>query len=274
MKSEEQRFRSYMPAAVRIQRLFWAGLRLEIGDVTLLVDAVSQGDAWGPEVEEAVRDTVVPVELGTRRCYAVVTHGHNDHFDRPLLTSLVPGRGWVVSQAGVQAVASTPGLPVRNVAMHEPFIVSRDGGEFVVWPVPAVDGLGDPQVSWMIDAAGTRILHCGDTMWHANWWDWARIYGPIDIVFLPINGVQFELGRYASLDGFAASLRPEEAAAAAFHLGAGLAIPMHYGIPDSEGYLQAEDAEARFLRKASELGVETRLVPPGEWLDDSAVVVR
>ena len=43
-------------------------------------------------------------------------------------------------------------------------------GPFTITAVPAVDGFGDPQVSWVIAAAGRRILHAGDTLFHGSWW--------------------------------------------------------------------------------------------------------
>lgn len=39
-------------------------------------------------------------------------------------------------------------------------------GPFTVTAVPALDGLGDPQVSWVVEADGKRLLHGGDTAFH------------------------------------------------------------------------------------------------------------
>ena len=52
----------------------------------------------------------------------------------------------------------------------------------------ASDGFGSPQVSWLIEADGERVIHGGDTLWHGAWWDVALAHGPIDIACLPANG--------------------------------------------------------------------------------------
>jgi len=46
-----------------------------------------------------------------------------------------------------------------------------DLGPFSVIALPASDGLGSPQVSWLIEADGKRVIHCGDTLRHGAWWD-------------------------------------------------------------------------------------------------------
>jgi hypothetical protein len=37
--------------------------------------------------------------------------------------------------------------------------------------VPAVDGFGAYQVSWVVMAGSHKAIHCGDTMNHGYWWD-------------------------------------------------------------------------------------------------------
>jgi L-ascorbate metabolism protein UlaG (beta-lactamase superfamily) len=144
-------------------------------------------------------------------------------------------------------------------------MLPRGTAAFAAISVPAVDGLGHPQVSWVIDAGGKRVFHGGDTAWHGYWWDISRAYGPFDLVLLPINGFRQVQGRYTDT-GVPMSLTPEQAAAAAHVLRARLAVPIHYG-GSSPGYFEEPDASARFLAAARAKGVSARIVESGAWLD-------
>lgn len=155
---------------------------------------------------------------------------------------------------------------VQAVRMHEPVLLSRGGGEFVARCVPAADGLGSPQVAWIIDGGGRRIIHCGDTAWHGGWWDIARSYGPFDAAFLPINGFRQTSGRFSDVSE-PMSLLPEQAARAARILGARLAAPIHYGANSSESYVEERDALRRFQAECARLAVPVRAVAPGESFD-------
>jgi L-ascorbate metabolism protein UlaG (beta-lactamase superfamily) len=60
---------------------------------------------------------------------------------------------------------------------------------------------------------------------------------------------------------------PRQAAVAARLLGARLAVPIHYGpLHEAPNYVQAEDPGGNFERAADELGVEARVLRPGERL--------
>ena len=63
-------------SSLSVERLTWAGIKLVADDTTVLVDAVGT-DLWDGDAPEGF----VPVEMTTRRKYALVTHAHNDHLD-------------------------------------------------------------------------------------------------------------------------------------------------------------------------------------------------
>ena len=102
-------------------------------------------------------------------------------------------------------------------------------GPFTITALPAVDGLGDPQVSWLVEADGQRILHLGDTIFHGYWWRMARRHGPFDLVLAPINGAVVDFPHLQPPSPLAAAMEPEQAALAGELLGARTLIPMHYG---------------------------------------------
>ena len=89
--------------------------------------------------------------------------------------------------------------------------------------------------------------------------------GPIDLALLPVNGPVVDLPHRQPPNPFVSAMDPRQAAIAAQLLRAGLAVPMHY---DTFGrapiYVQTERPAERFAEAASELGVATAIVEPGE----------
>ena len=250
---------------MKIQRLIWAGLKIECGDTTALVDAVTHFGGW----DEATQGPVTSVEIHTSHCAALITHGHDDHYDRRAVQQAVGDSGLLVCEEGTAISVSNAPFTVWKVRLYEPVLlpwtVSRPV-DLVAFAVPAADGFAASQVSWVIDGGGKRIIHCGDTAWHSHWWNIARAYGPFDAAFLPINGVTYDRGRLTG-SRVPFTLTPDQAATAAHLLRARLAIPIHYETFTDDHYIEYPKAEATFLKEAKTRGVETRLVEPGAWLE-------
>jgi L-ascorbate metabolism protein UlaG (beta-lactamase superfamily) len=136
---------------------------------------------------------------------------------------------------------------------------TTEAGPFRVTALPAVDGTGDPQVSWLIEVDGKRVLHLGDTMWHGWWWRISERYGPPDVVLAPINGPRLSFPHRQPASPLAGALDPEQAALAGDLLRAGRLIPIHYGGYDAPGvYEPADDPLARL---AAATGRATPLTP-------------
>jgi L-ascorbate metabolism protein UlaG (beta-lactamase superfamily) len=131
--------------------------------------------------------------------------------------------------------------------------------------MPAVDGLGDPQVSWLVEADGRRALHLGDTVFHGYWWRMVRRHGPFDVVFAPINGAAVDFPHLQPPSPLAAAMEPEQAALAGELLGAGTVVPIHYdGFEIDPWYRPVSDASARFAAAATGRPYEARVLEPGE----------
>jgi L-ascorbate metabolism protein UlaG (beta-lactamase superfamily) len=242
---------------LNLTRLAWAGVRLELSGVTLFIDAITpdpQSGQPGP-----------PLTPGGPRTYALVTHHHEDHCDLKALAALLGDSGYLVCFEESARYIDTRSVRTRPVRLYEPVFLSRSGGEFAAFAVPAVDGLGAPQVSWVVDAGGKRLIHCGDTLWHGYWWDIARAYGPFDAALLPVNGFRNPQGRFNDT-GIPMGMGPEQAAAAAQVLRARIAIPIHYGISGDPNYLEEAHAVARFADAAGKKGVTVKAIKPGEQL--------
>jgi L-ascorbate metabolism protein UlaG (beta-lactamase superfamily) len=241
---------------LRAQRLAWAGARLELPEAAIFIDPLLSADVWGA----ALKDPLTPFSGGPAMRSVLVTHLHPDHFDPLAVRQILDGSGTVICDARVAANVASQGFRVRGLALFEPAIV----GEFTVTAVPAVDGYGDPQVSWVVDGGGRRLIHCGDTLWHGHWWQVGRQLGPFDAAFLPINGARFAWRKpFAEV---ASVMTPEQAVAAAVVLGAKRLVPIHYGIRGASGYEEDPRAEAKLVEIAKGRTVAAQILKPGEWV--------
>jgi L-ascorbate metabolism protein UlaG (beta-lactamase superfamily) len=241
---------------LRAQRLAWAGVRLQADTTTLFLDPLITAAVWGP----ALKDPMVSVDVPDGDRYVLVTHRHPDHFDAAAVRRALAEKGSLVCAPEVAAFAAASGLKVRVAPLYEPALL----GDFTATPVPAVDGYGDPQVSWVVSGGGRRIIHCGDTLWHGSWWHIGRQFGPFDAAFLPINGARF--GWRKPVSDVAAVLTPEQAVAAAVVLGARLIVPIHYGILGADSYWEVPHPEAVLRDAARRRKVGIEIVRPGDWL--------
>lgn len=241
---------------LRIQRLAWAGIRLQLPDSTLFIDPLTNHEEWGG----ALKDDLVPVNDAVGNTTVLVTHVHSDHFDGTAVAQALGKGGVLIHPAGTNPLPLPPGARARPAPLWEPQLL----GEFTVAAVPASDGYGDPQVSWIVTAGGRRIFHGGDTMWHGHWWQIGRQFGPFDAAFLPVNGARF--GFRKPVSGQPSVLTPEQALAAATILGARRLIPIHYGITGIDEYVEVEDPLTLLSGLARASTIDVQPLQPGSWV--------
>ena len=259
--------------------LGWAGVELEAEGATVVIDPLEDASAVFAPLGERAAGTPLPqvVPPGAGRAVAgLVTHLHRDHADaRALATALAAGAPVFEPPAGdgdeleelalAQAdheLAAT-GLARKQVAPWQ----SVTAGPFTLTALPAADGIGDPQVAWLVEAGGVRVLHLGDTTFHGYWWRMARRRGPFDVVLVPVNGAVLGFPHRRPASPLPGALNPEQAAIAAELLGARLAIPIHFEGYEIEGvYEPVPDAAERFAAAATERGVPVRILDVGETM--------
>lgn len=262
---------------MRLRRLGWAGIELEAGGEGLVIDHVLD-----PGILKAFygdcRDELIAPDPG-RACAALLTHLHRDHADVAAIdlalssgaTVLRPARKALETKldeaATGEAEAAFAGstLKVRSCAAGDAFEL----GPFSVIALFASDGLGSPQVSWLVESGGKRVIHCGDTLWHGRWWDIALAHGPIDIACLPANGAEVSFPTWRPAASVPAIMTPEQAVEAARALQARLLIPIHYNrtFEHPEHYRPAPDARERIDACAAKRGVAVRFLDPGDWIE-------
>lgn len=206
---------------MNIQKLSWAGIRIEAADFAIFIDPITR------ILEEfgGAREPMYPLSYFGKADAVLITHLHEDHFDPAAIIEAYGVAVPVYVPAGTEDAARAAGLEnVTGVAAYSSFEL---GGNVKVTALPSVDGLGDIQVAWVVDGAGHKVIHCGDTLWHGYWWSFAQHYGPFDAACLPVNGAVLELSGMMP-SGQPICLTPEQAIAAAAILGAKTLVPIHY----------------------------------------------
>lgn len=258
---------------MEVRRLGFAGIEISSGNASLVIDLLQELGPMAQFVGEAREPLPGPSRAGSA-ALALVTHLHRDHTDADAIAAALSPQGRVlrppamegegletIALVGAEAGLAEHDLRQQVVAEWE----TVEDGPFRISAVPAVDGFGDPQVSWVVEADGVRILHGGDTMLHGAWWLIAGRYGPIDIAFLPINGAVADLPHRQPPSPLAAAMDPRQAVTAAKLLRARALVPIHYGaIHSPPAYQQVSDPAQAAITAGNEMGVEVQIVAPGE----------
>lgn len=270
---------------MKVRWLGWAGVEVEAEGAVVVIDPLADPGATfaalGEQARGAELPTVVAPEAQGSAIAGLISHLHRDHADAGALAEAL------AADASVHEPAWPGGEDLENLALaqasHE---LERAGlgrravetwerlelGPFALTALPAVDGLGDPQLSWLVEADGRRVLHLGDTVFHGYWWRMARRHGPFDVVFAPINGPAVDFPHLQPPSPLAAAMEPEQAALAGELLGAGTLVPMHYdGYEIEPWYRPVARAAERFAAAAEGRPYETRPLEVGESFELAAV---
>jgi L-ascorbate metabolism protein UlaG (beta-lactamase superfamily) len=260
--------------------LGWAGVEIEADGAALVIDPLADAGATFAALGDGATEVELPTVTAPAARAAVaglVSHLHRDHADAGALAAAVapgatvhepawPGGDTAENLALAQASAELEqaGLDRRQ---EEPW-ERIEAGPFAITALPAVDGLGDPQLSWLVEAEGCRVLHLGDTIFHGYWWRMARRHGPFDLVFAPVNGAVIDFPHLQPPTTMAATMEPEQAAIAGDLLRARVVAPMHYGgFRADPWYRPIDDAARRFEAAAAGRSFAARVLNPGESLE-------
>ncbi len=260
---------------VRIRRLGWAGVEIECDDETLVIDYIQDTSPLVPL--RSPNESFPPSSRSGTAAVALLTHLHADHADPGAIAVALREVAPVFRPApatGTEADLALTAYAETQFARHKlasevvGLWEQRSTGPFRVYPVPAVDGFGDPQYSWIIDCGGRRIIHAGDTLFHGYWWRIAHQFAPFDVAFLPINGPVVEFPFLQPPSPLEAVMTPEQAAIAAHILQARLVVPIHYGsLHKPPMYIETPHPAERLRDKLSSLGVRLMLQEPGDWFE-------
>jgi L-ascorbate metabolism protein UlaG (beta-lactamase superfamily) len=231
---------------MRIRWLGWAGVEIEAQGERVVIDPLQDAAAVFAWLGERVHAIPLPevVQAQPGAVAGLVSHLHRDHADAAALcTSLRAGAPVYepVDSGGegrerLAVVQADHELTAAGLARQTAAVWTRTrAGAFTLTALPAVDGTGDPQVSWLLEADGKRVLHLGDTMWHGWWWRISERYGPPDVVLAPINGARLSFPHRQPPSPLPGAMQPEQAALAAELMQADRLVPIHYGAYDLPG---------------------------------------
>lgn len=263
---------------MEIRRLGWAGIELTARGSSLVVDFVRDFPLLtASQPHGAFAEPAQPAIA------ALVTHLHEDHTDVTAIESAVGPRGLVLRPRPFPATAQEApfteaaeahlagsSLDVRSVVEWHRIELAP----FTITAVPAVDGLGDPQVNWIIEADGQRVFHGGDTIFHGYWWLMTHRLGPIDLAVLPVNGAKVDVPHLQPPSSLPAVMTPEQAAQAAAILRSKAVVPIHFGVHQPPGYVEEDDVVDRLTEAAGHYAIQVQTLDPGVSVDVGQVLLR
>lgn len=203
-----------------IQKLPWAGIRVLGESANVVIDPLFHF----PSKFNPPHEPFYPLNEFGPVDAVLITHHHGDHFD-PEAIAAYYGAGIPVyfPKETAHLARETSLTNIHEAALGESFEI----GDLTVTATYSVDGIGDPQVAWIVTDGRKKLIHCGDTLWHGYWWKIATAYGPFDAACLPVNAAVLELPGMTP-SGQPISLSPEQAVSAATVLGASILVPIHY----------------------------------------------
>ncbi|TFE22684.1 MBL fold metallo-hydrolase [Cohnella luojiensis] len=238
-----------------IQKLPWAGIKIEHGTNSIVIDPFYHfpsdlGTPTGP---------LYPLDDFGKADAVFITHVHPDHYDpEAIKQSYGADIPIYVPNEALEFVRGHGFTSAVGVSLKDTFTI----GSFSVAPTYSVDGIGDPQVAWIVSAEGKTIIHCGDTLWHGYWWRIKQDHGPFDAAFLPVNSPLVEFPHLQPASKQPIVMSPEQAVSAAMVLEAKYMVPIHHELVNNPPiYTPARDIKTSVTQSAQENNVALK------WLE-------
>jgi hypothetical protein len=158
---------------MEVRRLAWAGLEISAGSQRLVIDLVEDFSRLHGGVTPDGQ-VPPPPEPGSIHV-ALLPHLHRDHADPTAIArALQPGTPVLRPERASGQASETALVRHTESELEESSLDMRvvevwetvEIGPFEITALPAVDGFGDPQVSWSVAAEACRVLHGRDTLFH------------------------------------------------------------------------------------------------------------
>lgn len=174
-----------------------------LGQLSYIVKTASATFAFDPYLE-ASRARRVPPPLTPDQMegidFVLGSHDHSDHIDHtawPGIAEASPDAAFIAPKRFAASLAEEFGIaPERVVGVDEgiPFADEKRG--VTIRAVAAAHEFLDadpesglhPALGYIVEADGLRVYHSGDTLKYEGLETTLKQAGPIDLMFLPING--------------------------------------------------------------------------------------
>ena len=248
---------------MKIQKLNWAGVKLECGDKTVLIDAVENFKPYFPVLGNPLTP-IVNFTDEIKADYILFTHLHLDHFDVSVIQKCLKPEGKIIGYKKHEKEISK---------LNHDFILldndnSLEENGIIFKSVYSLDGIGEEQTAWIISFNGIKVFHGGDTIWHNQFWKLGKENANIRFAFLPINGAvaNFQIIglEYSTVP---VSLTPEQAFNAAKLLHAEKLIPIHYGKFSAPLYQPTDSSEGILNNYSNLINQDYQIINDGHFLN-------
>ena len=247
---------------MNIQKLNWAGIKINCGGKTILVDAVEDFSPYAMVLGQP-QTPLVHFRETIKADYILFTHLHSDHYDVAVIQQCLEPGGKIIAYKKFEKAISKSGQPAVYLDKDEDF---EENG-IIFKPVFSCGGIGEDQVAWIVEYKNYKIFHAGDTIWHNRFWQLGKENPGINLAFLPVNGVVVDFTmmglEYSSIP---VSMSPGEAFNAAKLLHAQHLIPIHYKKFSTAYYQPKEIKENEFAELSVATGQSYRLLEDGQSL--------
>lgn len=193
-----------------------AGLLLRTQGLTIMIDPYLSDSVGKTDPSKSRRVPVDEALFDVTPDVLVFTHGHLDHYDPETVEKFLTKAGPIVvlAPSGCWQKARAFG-GAHNYVLFDRFTEWTEGSvRFTA--VPAVHS-DEHAIGVVIEAEGRNFYVTGDTLYSQK--IFPELPGPIDTVFLPVNGV-------------GNNMNMADAARFAAACGAKCAIPVHVGLMD------------------------------------------
>ena len=141
---------------MKIQKLNWAGIKLQCGDKTVLIDAVENFKPYFP----VLGDPLTPLVNFTDKVkadYILFTHLHLDHLDISVIEKCLKPDGKIIGYKKLEKEILKLNKPTILMDTNESY--EADGISFKA--VYSLDGVGEEQTAWIVSDGTTKIFHGG-----------------------------------------------------------------------------------------------------------------
>ena len=210
-----------METIMKVTWLTQAGFLFDSGRVKIFVDPYLS-DSLGEKFPDKRRR--IPADthyLDIRPDVILLTHNHEDHLNRETLLPILDKFEGITVLCSESCFGELSGYQGRhNVVLLSAHSVWSEGG--VTFYAVKAEHSDRSAVGFIIDDGGKTYYISGDTLYNYDVLDDVLdlVEDGVDYAFLPING----RGN---------NMNAKDAADYAYELGAGAAIPTHYGLFDS-----------------------------------------